>query len=78
MEKISIESFQKNFDNYIDRVENGESFLDVAPVLQFIIKSKARLDITYRRQLFSTMYRTQANGIIINFQYSIFNVVNQK
>jgi hypothetical protein len=27
MEKISIESFQKNFDNYIDRVENGESFL---------------------------------------------------
>jgi len=59
-------------------LENGESFLDVAPVLQFIIKSKARLDITYRRQLFSTMYRTQANGIIINFQYSIFNVVNQK
>ena len=59
-------------------LENGESFLDVAPVLQFIIKSKARLDIAYRRQLYSTMYRTQPNGIIINFQYSIFNVVNKK
>ena len=59
-------------------LENGESFLDVAPVLQFIIKSKARLDIAYRRQLYSTMYRTQPNGIIVNFQCSIFNVVNKK
>ena len=59
-------------------LENGESFLDIAPVLQFIIKSKARLDIAYRRQLYSTMYRTQPNGIIINFQYNIFNVVKQK
>ena len=59
-------------------LENGESFLDIAPVIQFIIKSKARLDIAYRRQLYSTMYRTQPNGIIINFQYNIFNVVNKK
>ena len=59
-------------------LENGESFLDIAPVLQFIIKSKARLDIAYRRQLYSTIYRTQPNGIIINFQYNIFSAVNKK
>jgi hypothetical protein len=59
-------------------LENGESFFDIATVIQFIIKSKARLDIAYRRQLYSTMYRTQPNGIIINFQYNIFNVVKQK
>ena len=57
---------------------NGKSFLDIAPVIQFIFKSKARLDIAYRRQLYSTMYRTQPNGIIINFQYNIFNVVKKK
>jgi len=61
-----------------NHLENGESFLDIAPVIQFIIKSKARLDIAYRRQLYSTMYRTQPNGIIVNFQYNIFNGVNNK
>ncbi|MDP2175334.1 MAG: hypothetical protein Q8K70_05415 [Bacteroidota bacterium] len=57
---------------------NGKSFLDITPVIQFIFKSKARLDIAYRRQLYSTMFRTQPNGIIINLQYSIFNVVKKK
>ena len=57
---------------------NRKSFLDIAPVIQFIFKSKARLDIAYRQQLYSTMYRTQPNGIIINFQYNIFNVVKKK
>ena len=27
MRKITIENFQKDFDNYIQKVENGESFL---------------------------------------------------
>jgi len=27
MEKITIENFQKDFDNLMNRVENGESFL---------------------------------------------------
>jgi hypothetical protein len=57
---------------------NSKSFLDIAPVIQFIFKSKARLDIAYRRQLYSTMYRTQPNGILVNFQYTIFNVVKTK
>jgi hypothetical protein len=53
---------------------NGNTFLDIAPVLQFIFKSRARLDIAYRRQLFSSIYRTQANGIVVNFQYAFFNL----
>lgn len=57
------------------QVGSGRSFLDVAPVVQFIIKSKARVDIAYRRQLYSTIYRTQPNGILINFQYNIFNLI---
>ena len=57
-----------------NHLENGESFLDIAPVIQFIIKSKARLDIAYRRQLYTSMDRTQANGIVVNFQYAFFNL----
>jgi hypothetical protein len=59
-------------------LSNSKSFLDIAPVIQFIFRSKARLDIAYKRQLYSTMYRTQPNGIIINFQYNIFNVIKKK
>lgn len=59
-------------------LENSNSFLDIAPMIQFIFRSKARLDIAYRRQLYSTVYRTQPNGFIINFQYSLFNVIKKK
>ena len=27
MKKIKIEDFQKNFDNYLEKVESGESFV---------------------------------------------------
>jgi hypothetical protein len=53
---------------------NGNTFLDIAPVLQFIFKSRARLDIAYRRQIYSSIYRTQPNGIVVNFQYAFFNL----
>jgi hypothetical protein len=59
-------------------LSNGNSFLDIAPVIQFIFKSKARLDIAYRRQLYSSIYRTQPNGIVINFQYAFFNLAKKK
>jgi len=55
-------------------LSNGNTFLDIAPVLQFIFKSRARLDIAYRRQLYSSIYRTQPNGIAVNFQYAFFNL----
>lgn len=59
-------------------LSSQKSFLDIAPIIQFIFRSKARLDIAYRRQLYTTMYRTQPNGILINFQYIIFNVVKKR
>lgn len=59
-------------------LKNGNSFIDIAPVAQFIFNSKARLDIAYRRELISSMYRTQPNGILVNFQYNFFNIVKKK
>jgi len=54
---------------------NGKSYLDVVPSVQFIINSQARIDIGYRRQLYSSMLRTSPNGAILRFEYLLFNVL---
>jgi hypothetical protein len=38
------------------------------------VKSQARFDIGYRRQLYSTMERTAPNGMVFKFEYLFFNV----
>jgi hypothetical protein len=53
---------------------NGKSFLDIAPSVQFIIKSQARIDLGYRKQLYSNMLRTAPNGFVVKFEYTLFNV----
>ena len=53
---------------------NGLSYLDVAPSIQFIIRSQARIDVGYRRQIYSDMARTAPNGVVVKFEYSLFNV----
>ncbi len=53
---------------------NGRSYLDVAPALQFIFNSQARIDVGYRKQLYSSMYRTSPNGFLVRFEYLFFNV----
>jgi hypothetical protein len=53
---------------------NGKSYLDIAPSVQFIINSQARVDIGYRQELYSTMKRTAPNGIVLKFEYTFFNV----
>ncbi|MBC7903084.1 MAG: hypothetical protein H7Y27_06660 [Gemmatimonadaceae bacterium] len=54
--------------------DNGKSYLDIAPSVQFIINSQARVDIAYRQELYSTMQRTAPNGIVLKFEYTLFNV----
>jgi hypothetical protein len=54
--------------------ENGRSFLDVAPAVQLIFNSQTRLDVGYRRQLYSTMERTAPNGIMVRVEHTVFNV----
>jgi hypothetical protein len=53
---------------------NGKSYLDIVPSLQFIIRSQARIDIAYRKELYSAMNRTAPNGFMIKFEHSFFNV----
>jgi hypothetical protein len=54
--------------------QNGKSYLDIAPSMQFIIFSRARLDIGYRHQLYSEMQRSAPNGFVFKFEYNFYNV----
>jgi hypothetical protein len=54
--------------------ENGKSFLDIVPAIQFILNSQARIDLAYRRQLFNSMIRSAPNGIYFNLYYTFFNL----
>lgn len=54
--------------------QNGKSNLDVVPSIQFIIRSRARIDFAYRKELYSNMLRTASNGFLIKFEYTFFNV----
>jgi hypothetical protein len=57
---------------------NGKSYLDIVPSIQFIINSQARVDVAYRKQLYSSMQRTAPNGFMIKFEYIFFNIINPK
>ena len=54
--------------------QNGKSFLDIVPAVQFIFNSQARVDIAYRGQIYNSMLRTAPNGIYLNLYYTFFNL----
>jgi hypothetical protein len=54
--------------------ENGKSFIDIVPSIQFIVNSQGRIDLAYRRELYSSMIRSAPNGIYVNFEYTFFNI----
>ena len=56
--------------------QNGKSYLDVVPSLQFIINSQARIDLAYRHQIYSDMNRLSTNSVLIKLEYTFFNVTN--
>jgi hypothetical protein len=55
-------------------VENGKSFIDVIPSIQFIFNSQSRIDVGYRQELYSSMLRSAPNGIYLNLEYTFFNI----
>jgi hypothetical protein len=49
-------------------------FIDVAPAVQFIFNSIARLDLSYRTQFAGTMQRLSDNYFLLRFEYNFLNV----
>ena len=58
--------------------ENGKSYLDVMPAVQFIFNSHARLDFAYRQELVSSMIRSAPNGFYFNLYYTFFDLKSKK
>jgi hypothetical protein len=54
---------------------NNKTYIDIAPSIQFIVKSKMRIDIGYRHQLYSDMLRTASNGLLLRVEYNFYNVL---
>jgi hypothetical protein len=52
---------------------SGKYYIDVAPSVQFIFNSVARVDVGYRKQLSGTLSRTAQSGLFIRLEYNFFN-----
>lgn len=55
--------------------QNGKQYMDIAPSLQFIFKSQTRVDIGYRKELYSNMIRTAPSGFMLRVEHLLFNVL---
>ncbi len=53
--------------------DNRKTFIDGTAAIQFIVNSQSRIDLAYRKSLFSNMLRSAPNGIYLNFEYTFFN-----
>jgi hypothetical protein len=52
----------------------GKSYADVAPAIQFIFKSIARLDVSYRTQFAGNTQRLSNNYFMIRLEYNILSL----
>lgn len=53
--------------------DNRKTFIDGTAAIQFIVNSQSRIDLAYRKSLFSNMLRSAPNGVYLNFEYTFFN-----
>lgn len=58
--------------------ENGNSYLDAAPVIQFIFNSQARLDFGFRQQIYSSIDRMGGNSFLLKIEYLMFNALRKR
>jgi hypothetical protein len=56
--------------------QNGRSYLDVAPSIQFIFNSQTRLDLAYKQEIYTSMLRSAPNGVYLKLEHLFFNVTN--
>jgi hypothetical protein len=58
--------------------ENKKYYLDIAPALQFIINSIARVDLGYRTQLAGNTLRMSNSSFLIRAEYNFLNSLTRK
>lgn len=55
--------------------EKGKSFMDITGSIQLIFNSQTRVDIGYKRELYSNMLRTAPNGFLLRVEHLLFNAI---
>jgi hypothetical protein len=58
--------------------EYEKYYLDLAPSLQLIFKSTSKLNLGYRFQLKSDIYRNMKNSWMISYEYIFLNALNRR
>ncbi|MBP6024977.1 hypothetical protein [Ferruginibacter sp.] len=58
--------------------DNKKYFIDIAPAIQFIINSIARVDIGYRTQLSGNTQRMANSAFLLRVEYNFLNVFSKK
>lgn len=53
-------------------------YVDLAPSVQAIFNSAAKLNVGYRFQLSSDIYRLTKNSVMVSFEYIFLNALNRK
>lgn len=79
--------FPKNYSNYnqtnvnlylelLGKTNPGykQSYLDIAPAVQFIFNSVFRVDLSYRTPLYNGMTRNSQNMYLVRLEYNFFNL----
>lgn len=56
---------------------NGKSYLDIVPSIQFIVNSQAKINLAYTKEIYSTMIRTAPNGMYLKLEYTFFNLTKK-
>jgi len=54
---------------------SGQSYLDAAPGIQFIVNSNTRFDLSFRTPLWNAMTRMTGNMYLLRLEYNIFNAL---
>jgi hypothetical protein len=58
--------------------EYEKYYLDLAPSVQLIFKSTSKLNLGYRFQLKSDIYRNMKNSWMVSYEYILLNVLQKK
>jgi hypothetical protein len=59
-------------------LDNKKYFIDIAPAVQFIINSIARVDLGYRTQLSGNTQRMANSSFLIRVEYNFLNAFSRK
>jgi hypothetical protein len=76
---------QTNVNLYVEALgsrnlgfDREKYFIDLAPSVQAIFKSTAKLNVGYRFQLGSDIYRLSTNSWMVSFEYIFLNALKRK